>query len=279
MERITNRAKLVDLINRGVETYSGDIKKDLKTLYTVVFNKKNREYYRIEWGEVKDPAGVFHLWFKPEMVCVKFDNRTARWLTASERKEERKKRADKDGIVKMENGLLFINGETRNINESSFNEVEVVGGSVGSGKSNYVYKQAAKELKKGNRVLIFALEDGISEVQRRIVRALEFEIYEKIEKGLNLTEAELFQFQKSKKLLSNITIDCSDVIETNYILSKIEKEHNKEELSLVVVDSLHLVEDSTESISSIESLHSYMDKFRQELGIKVILTFQTHNKM
>ena len=279
MEKITSRAQLVDMINNGVETYAGDIKKDLKTLYTIIFNKKNREHYRIEWGEVKDPGGIFHLWFKPDLVCVKFDSKTAKWLSSSERKEERKKVEEKDGIVKLEDGLLFINGETRNINESSFNEVEVVGGSVGSGKSNYVYKQASKELKKGNRVLMFALEDAISEVHRRIVRALEFDLYEKIEKGLELTEDELSKVEDAKALLYNLVIYSSSSIETNYILFKMEEEHNKKELSLVIVDSLHLVQDSVQSVNSIEKLHSYMDKFRQELGIKVILTFQTNRDM
>lgn len=276
MEKITSRAQLVEMINNCVETYAGDIKKDLKTLYTIIFNKKNREHYRIEWGEVKDPSGAFHLWFKPDLICVKFDSKTAKWLSASERREERKRVEEKDGIVKLEDGLLFINGETRNINEASFNEVEVVGGPVGSGKSNYVYKQAAKELKKGNRVLMFALEDATSEVHRRIIRAVEFELYGKIEKGLELTEDELLKIEDAKTLLSNLVIYSSNLIETNYILSKMEEEHNKKELSLVIVDSLHLVQDSTESVQSIEKLHSYMDKFRQELGIKVILTFQTN---
>lgn len=286
METITSRGQLVNLINqKGVETYVHLLETGKKILHTIIYDKKYNEFYRVEWGEIKDGDNITHLWYKENPVNVKFDKYSAKWLTKEERKAKRNLsisgEEDPERFI-MKDGLIFINGETRNLKEEKgYNKVEVVAGEAGKGKSEYAFNKVAEALKKNKSVLFFALDAPKEEITRRIFRSLIPEIYSKFEKKLPLEDSEVKELNEAVYLLENakLTIDENFTANDNYILSKM-KSHAKGEdgLDLVIVDSLK-ISTSDESKKAVLSIHERMDLYRQELGCKVIITTQLNRNL
>ena len=86
--KIKSRGQLIDLINKkGVETTLVSIGKDKKELHTIIHCKKNNEFYRIVWGEIRGDGDVFHLWYENEIAKVKLNHETGKWMTKDEERE------------------------------------------------------------------------------------------------------------------------------------------------------------------------------------------------
>lgn len=285
-KKITGRGQLIDLINKmGVETFTTDIEEDRKTLNTIIHCKRNNEFYRIVWGEVKGKNDVYYLWYEEEMKNVKLNRETGEWQT----KEERNKsiNAMNENMIganikemelyNMKDGLIFINGLNTEIDEKEgVNSVEIVAGRAASGKSQHVYIETLKAIKKDESVLFFTTDCDAKEVLRRLVRASVPEIYRKHERNIELTEEELKELDEAFDFLSNskLIIDDNYLIDDNYILDKMEEAANSENgLDLVIIDSLKLTS-GIKNNEAIVGIHKKTDIYRQKLGCKVIITTQ-----
>lgn len=282
MKEIKNRGELVELLNESKETIPVELSTNKKTFHSIYFNKKNNEYYRIIWGEVEE-NNVVYLWYNPKMECVKFNKRTASWMTSTERKSYKKEMEEKEKDLifnSLKNGktLFLLDGGIDNLEDFQF-----IGGKTGAGKSEYAYKEAVKFIKKGEKVLIFSLESEEEEVRRRVIRSFAHEAYNRLEKcensGCEPSSEDVFIIQKAaEEVDKHLVIYHSYDLTKEKIVSKIIEEHNKRKVSFVVVDPLHMIKGVKESFNQIEEIHEYIDGYRQDLDIKVLITVQVNNK-
>lgn len=283
---ISSRGQLIELINtKGVETYPIHADDDRKVLNTIIHCKKNNEFHRIAWGEVKDENDMLHLWYDEEVKKVKLDRGSGFWLTKEEMKEAIEKRTKSEiganikevSLYNVKDNLVFINGlNTELKEEDGFNSVQVVGGAAGSGKSEYVLREAAKTIKKDESVLLFSTDETPQQIIKRLVRILAPNAYRKFEKRALMDSDDLIELNEALQLLLNskLTIENNYLIDDNYILNKMEEIADSEDgLDLVVIDYLRLGI-GTENHQAIIGIHEKMDVFRQKLGCKVIITTQ-----
>lgn len=280
---IKSRGQLIDLINKkGVETTLVSIGKDKKELHTIIHCKKNNEFYRIVWGEIRGDGDVFHLWYENEMAKVKLNHETGKWMTKSEEREmiDENERLINATIDEMElytirDNLVFVNGINKNLDER-VNKVQVVGGAAGTGKTLHVIKEVAKAIKEGKSVLYFSTEESSKEIIKLLIRVMAPEVYEKYVRGVPLTDEESEELNEITEFISNskLIIEDNNLVDNNYIIDRMEEIAESENgLDLVVIDHLKLFP-GKHNHQAVVSIHEMMDMYRIKLGCKVIITTQ-----
>lgn len=288
MKPIESRGQLIDVINRfGVETYPVEINEDKKVLHTVVHKKRTRQFYRITWGEVRDNEGIFHLWYNENYERVELDPASKKWVNNQEKKEIIEARTRKMFGIEVERfdfsstnkELIFINGLISDLEKKErVNEVQVLGGLEGSGKTEYVIKETARALKRKESVLFFSIDEEPSEVMRRLIRTLALDSYSKLEKKKPILEEDQQKLNEAMDLISNskLIIDNHYLVDDNYILNKMREVSESENgLDFVVIDYLKL--DVTGNFDQLIKIHEKMEMYRQKLGCKVIMTTRMKN--
>lgn len=281
--KIKSRGQLIDLINKkGVETTLVSIGKDKKELHTIIHCKKNNEFYRIVWGEIRGDGDVFHLWYENEMTKVKLNHETGKWMTKDEEREminenERLVNAtiDEMELYTMRDNLVFVNGINKDLDER-VNKVQVVGGAAGAGKTLHVIKEVAKAIKEGKSILYFSTEKSAKEVIKLLIGVMAPEVYEKYVRGVPLTDEESEELNEITELISNskLIIEDNNLVDNNYIIDRMEEVAESENgLDLVVIDHLKL-SPGKHNHQAVVSIHEMMDMYRKKLGCKVIITAQ-----
>lgn len=279
--KIKSRGQLIDLINKkGVETTLVSIGKDKKELHTIIHCKKNNEFYRIVWGEIRGDGDVFHLWYENEMAKVKLNHETGKWMTKDEEKEmvnknERLVNAtiDEMELYTMRDNLIFVNGINVDLDER-VNEVQV--GEATDTKTLHVIKEVAKAIKEGKSVLYFSTEESAEEIIKLLIGVMAPEVYEKYVRGVPLTDEESEELSEITELISNskIIIEDNNLVDNNYIIDRMEEIAESENgLDLVVIDHLKL-SPGKHNHQAVVSIHKMMDMYRRKLGCKVIITAQ-----
>ena len=78
----------------------------------------------------------------------------------------------------MRDDLVFVNGINKDLGER-VNEIQVVGGATGTGKTLHVIKEVAKAIKEGKSVLYFSTEESAEEIIKLLIGVMAPEVYEK----------------------------------------------------------------------------------------------------
>lgn len=281
--KINSRGQLIELINKdSLETFPVETDGDKKVLNTIIFNKKNNEFYRIVWGEVKDENNVYYLWYNEEVEKVVLDKSSGTWFTKDEKKksiEDNNENTIESSIKQfalynVKDKLVFINGMYADSKE--LDTVEVIAGRTASGKSEHVLREVVKAIEKDQSVLLFSTENNAKEVVGRLIRIIAPEAYRKLERGLDMTPEDTKQIEDAQDFLSKskLVIDNNYLVDDNYILDKMEEVSNSENgLDLAIIDFLQLSPGNVNH-KSIIGIHEKVDIYRQKLGCKVIITTQ-----
>lgn len=285
--KIQDRGQLIKVIKDGLETNIVRTEENKTTSNTIAYDEKERKFYRVSWGEVKDGENNFYLWYDENPVIVTIDNESGLWLTNAEKKEQmnnRSKSSIGEEITDIEwsnidKGLIFINGlKSDDDYKNGVNKVQVVGGRTGQGKTTHVLRETAKALEEKQSVLYFSFEESQLDVIKGIVRQLAPEALAKIEgKGYgDATPYEVKSYREATDLISNskLIIDNNPSMDDNYMVKRMEEvAKSNNGLDLVVIDFLRLSQNQS-NVNEIINVHDRMEIYRRKLGCKVIITTQ-----
>lgn len=160
-------------------------------------------------------------------------------------------------------------------------QMVIVAGRPGHGKTTLaldICRNAAKVA--GQQVLFFSLEMGEEELYKKLLSAEARVKYEKVRKGINITEEEYEKLLEAKQSLDemNILIDENPELSIEGLKSKCLKQKSRPEgLDLVVVDYLQLMKMSSGIASRQEQVAEISRSVKllsKELACPIIIVAQ-----
>ena len=167
----------------------------------------------------------------------------------------------------IEKKLVNVNS----INDFKLENVGIVGGKTGSGKSWYAIKKAIEAMQKDESILIFNTELTKNELSNRLITFLtDVEVFSKTigkeieDDGERAKEVEYF-LHKSKS-----TIIYNEFEETLLVNKMKELSNSKYGLDLVIVDTLSAFTNTNDLFAMINRLEG----LASELGCKIITLTQ-----
>lgn len=294
--KIQNRGQLSELIrNNGVETNKVHDEEGVELYHTIIYNKKTDKHYRIEWGEIVDKDNISHLWYESEAKEVTLNKSPwiKGWFTKEELKEidlrENNKKSDlnlnfdNDMLHNVENNLVILSEQN---NFTVHDNMELVGGRTGKGKTLYSIRKAVEKLIDNKSVLFFSTEEQQREIIRRMILILKNDTFFKQISDRDIItdngrELEALKFLQNSKL----NIDDNDLLHTNYIVNKMrELKESDSGLDYVVIDGLHIISSGNENVNShnkMMSIYNALELAGDELNSEILITIQlnAHGKM
>lgn len=284
---IKSRKELAtQLNNHSVESFPGKCKPGRKLMNTIVYDKLKDKFYKIKWGEITNSEKVNFLWYneKAEEVILNPKGHTG-WFT----KEEAKYLNYKEGGHDMNKLLNEVEANMVNIGNLGLRELSslnpdgvcVVGAKAGQGKTFYGIKESAKALAEGKSVLFFATETRKDEVIDRLKRVIiETDIIEglwsdKDSKTIEEKEAIALEFISNSELVVNNSL----VMDTNYIIETMFDTSLKNGLDFVVIDSLQInLDKQMRNVNHVQSVLSKLEMAAFELKCKILVTTQLNSQ-
>lgn len=170
--------------------------------------------------------------------------------------------------------LIFIDVENENATEKT-NQVKVIAGLTGVGKTQEAYKEIIEQLKLGKNVLLFSLETNLTETNKQILRAALPELYVKISKAQGLTPEEGAKLDETVTLIQkgNLSIVSKYPVTEDEVVAKMTEAANSEEgLDMVVIDNFALLQRNDDEVRL--NLEESVKAFQLEQGLKVLITMQ-----
>lgn len=281
--KISNRGELVELINsQGVETYPVKSKTGTRMVNTVIYNKYKDKFYRLEWGEVADSDQVYHLWFNEEAEEVYLNKSRWKdgWFTSDEISKIDSEECQKRGVLDMSEYLLHnVENNLVDVSEDlDFDNLKIVGGRAGKGKTHYAIIKTIEAIANGESVLFFSTENNADEINRRIVKVLS-----ETRALSHITDKEFANDEDKMAMIDSfineakLTIDNNDLMDNNYVVNKM-KSHAKTKVGLdfAVVDSLKVVTYNNElnNCDAFAEINNRLEDVSNELGCRVLITTQ-----
>ena len=287
--KIQNRGQLSELIrNNGVETNKVHDEAGVELYHTIIYNKKTDRHYRIEWGEIVDKDNISHLWYESEAKKVTLNKSPwiKGWFTKEELKEidlrENNKKSDlnlnfdNDMLHNVENNLVILSEQN---DFTAHDNMELVGGKTGKGKTLYSIRKAVEKLIDNKSVLFFSTEEQQREIIRKMVLILKNDTFFKQISDRDIItdndrELEALKFLKNSKL----NIDDNDLLHTNYIVNKMrELKESDSGLDYVVIDGLHIISSGNENVerhNEMKSIYNALELAGDELNSEILITTQ-----
>lgn len=289
--KIANRGELSRLIKDfGVETIKVVDEVGVKLYQTITYNKMLDRYYRIEWGEIADDNKVSHLWYEPEAKQVWLNK--SPWQKGWHTKEEVRKidieESNKKGELNMDSYLLHnVENNLVNVGEQDRfdfrDNLEVMGGMTGKGKTLYSLRKTVEALAQGKSVLFFSTETKIDDIIRKLHMVL------RNGRMLKLVTDKEFKSEKEKEdfiidffVNSNLVINDNYLLHTNYIVDEMRKQSKSEEgLDYVIIDGLQLVIQDSEQARNVTKefglIQKVLEDIGDELGCEILVTTQLNS--
>ena len=275
--------------NKGVETYPIPSKPGSKIFNTIIYDKMKNKFYRIEWGEIADEDGVNHLWYSDIVEEVKLNESRWQegWLTKKEIKEIDVKESEKIGIVNMSDYLLHnVENNLINVNEANkldFDNLQIIGGEIGKGKTLYSTGKALEALINNESVLLFSTEISKEETKARMQSILSNT------RMLSKLTTDKFNNEESKMSFidgflnkAKLTIDDNYLINDNYVVNKMRQQaKEKDGLDLVIIDNLHLVVGNSKlnNNEEFDRIQHLLEDVCDELKCRVLVTIQLNRSL
>lgn len=284
--KIKSRGELLEIVNnKSIKTEVVKESKNKKLFHSIVYNKDNDQFYRVVWGEIKnsDKGSILHYNEVAEKVVL--HDESGLFLTKEEihnYNENHNKDIIKNEINDfVDNGesydrLIFTSGLKNSFKHENEDNVKVVCGRTGVGKSFYVAREVAKAIKEKKNVLYFSTDENVTEVAKKIFLSMDETLYDKItDKTHKFTYEETDRLSKAQSVENvNVKIYYNNSLTDEYILRKMtEFVEEIGKLDLVVIDSLQMGA-SFNDRKGIVKAHEILDEYRQGFGCKMLVTTQ-----
>ncbi|HHT96492.1 MAG TPA: hypothetical protein GXZ90_01185 [Clostridiales bacterium] len=183
----------------------------------------------------------------------------------------------------MNNYLLHNNIKKNlvNVNEANnlnFDNLQIMGGKTGKGKTWYSVIKALFAMKDGKTVLFFTIENSKEEIlmrMKKVISNTEALSYITKKNFDNKRDKDKFIDEFIKK--SNLIIDDNYLIDDNYIVNKMRKQsQTKEGLNFVIIDGLNLIINNNKEFNRIQEL---LENVSQELKCEMLIMTQLNKNM
>lgn len=182
-----------------------------------------------------------------------------------------------DILHSIENNLVILSKQN---NFTTHDNMEIVGGKTGKGKTLYSIRKAVEKLIDNKSVLFFSTEKHPIEIIRKMVKILKNDTFFKQISDRDIItdsdrEFEALKFLKNSKL----NIDDNNLLNTNYIVNKMrELKESDMGLDYVVIDVLqHIISSDNENVNrynKMKSICNALELAGDELNSEILILTQ-----
>lgn len=263
--KISSRGELIELIEKkAIKTELVKKDKNKTMFYTVIYNKRNDEFYRITWGHISQEHGQDIVYCNENIENVKLHPETGKFLTKEEIIYE--DQYAKDDLIPQkisefvkdksdEKHLIFKGGLKNKFKTFYSNDLA----------KEHLISKTSKNFLKGKSLLYVSNYDSDFELEE-LQKSFEKAVVEGKDKAKYPKDV-----KSHSMFISLINHGDPGFTIKNAILEYLNEEGKNIDLDLVVIDYLVLEENTEDAEKRILEEHRVLNEMREYLGFKIII--------
>ena len=156
--------------------------------------------------------------------------------------ERKKKYENGEPFIEIDTGYLSLNRYTNGFHRG---ELIILAARPGMGKTAFMLNMIIRQIKNGEKVMIFSLEMSKKSLIERMISMISGVNLQKIRRG-NITENELENIIKAFDFLDDFKENIVIIDKSNMTINEIKLEIRKHKVDVVYIDYLQLINSSSE---------------------------------